>query len=115
MSLNMPLIYRLMGDWHQQHIDFSYTAQTGLSRPIAHGVSLGGFVMRHIIGSFFPENPERMKRFKTRITSPVVPGTILQTRMWQVAEKEIRFQLVDADIDKTKTKPHLNFGICEWE
>ena len=40
MPLNMPLIYRLMGDWHQQHIDFAYTEQTGLARPIAHGVSL---------------------------------------------------------------------------
>mgnify|MGYP000556270107 CR=1 FL=1 len=32
MPLNMPLIYRLMGDWHQQHIDFAYTEQTGLAR-----------------------------------------------------------------------------------
>ena len=27
MPYNMPLIYRLMGDWHQQHIDWSYTEQ----------------------------------------------------------------------------------------
>ncbi|MFR5091470.1 MAG: 3-alpha,7-alpha,12-alpha-trihydroxy-5-beta-cholest-24-enoyl-CoA hydratase [Adlercreutzia equolifaciens] len=27
-----PLIYRLMGDWHQQHIDWAYTEQTGLAR-----------------------------------------------------------------------------------
>ena len=97
MPLNMPLIYRLMGDWHQQHIDFAYTEQTGLARPIAHGVSLGGFTMRHIISSFFPGEPERMKRFKTRITSPVLPGTTLQTRMWKVGDNKIRFQLVDAD------------------
>lgn len=74
MPYNMPLIYRLMGDWHQQHIDWSYTEQTGLERPIAHGVSLGGFTMRHIISRWFPGEPERMKRFKTRITSPVIPG-----------------------------------------
>lgn len=30
---NWPLVYRLMGDWHQQHIDWSYTEQTGLERP----------------------------------------------------------------------------------
>ena len=29
-GLNWPLVYRLMGDWHQQHIDWSYTEQTGL-------------------------------------------------------------------------------------
>ena len=44
--------------------DSAYTEQTGLARPIAHGVSLGGFTMRHIISSFFPGEPERMKRFK---------------------------------------------------
>lgn len=115
MPLNMPLIYRLMGDWHQQHIDFAYTEQTGLERPIAHGVSLGGFAMRHIISSFFPGEPERMKRFKTRITSPVLPGTTLQTRMWKVGDKEIRFQLVDADADdRRQAAPelrHLRVGV----
>ena len=115
MALNMPLIYRLMGDWHQQHIDFAYTEQTGLARPIAHGVALGGFSMRHVISAFFPGEPERLRRFKTRITSPVLPGTTLETRMWQVGEKEVRFQLVDADADETGAKPHLNYGIVEWE
>ena len=71
--------------------------------------------MRHIISSFFPGEPERMTRFKTRITSPVLPGTALETRMWKVGENEIRFQLVDADADQTGAKPHLNFGICEWD
>lgn len=115
MPYNMPLIYRLMGDWHQQHIDWSYTEQTGLSRPIAHGVSLGGFAMRHIIASCFPDEPERMRRFKTRITSPVLPGTRLATYIWRVGDKEIRFRLVDADYAETNAKPHLDFGICEWE
>ena len=36
MPLNMPLIYRLMGDWHQQHIDFAYTEQTGLALSLIH-------------------------------------------------------------------------------
>lgn len=115
MAYNMPLLYRLMGDWHQQHINWSYTKQTGLERPIAHGVALGGYVMRHAISTFFPSEPERMTRFKTRITSPVIPGCKLHTKMWQISEKEIRFQLVDADADETSAKPHLNWGIIEWE
>ena len=111
---NMPLIYRLMGDWHQQHIDWAYTEQTGLARPIVHGVSLGGFAMRHLISTWFPGQPERMTRFKTRITSPVIPGQTLTTRMWRVGENEGRFQLVDADANMTGAKPHLNYGIVEW-
>lgn len=111
---NMPLIYRLMGDWHQQHIDWAYTEQTGLERPIVHGVSLGGFAMRHLISTFIPHEPSRMTRFKTRITSPVIPGQTLTTRMWRVSENEARFQLIDVDADETDAKPHLNYGIFEW-
>ncbi|MCL1848009.1 MAG: 3-alpha,7-alpha,12-alpha-trihydroxy-5-beta-cholest-24-enoyl-CoA hydratase [Coriobacteriia bacterium] len=113
--LNQPLIFRLMGDWHEQHVDWSYTEQTGLDRPIAHAISYAGLVMLHAIASFFPGEPERMTRFKTRVTSPLVPGTKLHTRMWKVGEKELRFQLVDADADETGAKPHLNWGIIEWD
>ena len=102
---NMPLIYRLMGDWHQQHIDWTYTEQTGLERPIVHGVSLGGFAMRHLISTFIPHEPSRMTRFKTRITSPVIPGQTLTTRMWRVSENEARFQLIDVNADETGAKP----------
>ena len=112
--LNQPLIYRLMGDWHQQHIDWSYTEQTGLDRPIAHAISYAGMVMRHAIGTYFPGEPERMTRFKTRVTAPLVPGTALRTEMWKVGEREIRFRLVDANCEETGAKPHLNWGIIEW-
>jgi hypothetical protein len=113
--LNQPLIYRLMGDWHQQHIDWEYTKQTGLERPIAHAISYAGMVMRHAIASYIPHEPERLTRFKTRVTSPLVPGTKLHTKLWQVGDKELRFQLVDADADETGAKPHLNYGIIEWK
>ncbi|MDR0500217.1 MAG: hypothetical protein LBG97_03085 [Coriobacteriales bacterium] len=113
--LNQPLIYRLMGDWHQQHIDWSYTKQTGLERPIAHAISYAGVVMRHAIANYFPGEPERMTRFKTRVTSPLLPGTILHTRLWQVGQNELRFALYDADADEKQSKPHLNFGIIQWK
>ena len=32
-GLQWPLIYSMMGDWHQQHIDWSYTEQTRSCRP----------------------------------------------------------------------------------
>lgn len=47
--------------------------------------------MRHAINSYMPGEPERIKRFKTRITSPVHPGTTLRTELWQVAPGELRF------------------------
>ena len=108
-----PLIYRLMGDWHQQHIDWAYTEQTGLARPINHGVCTAGIAMRHLIALLIPGQPERLRRFKCRFTSPVLPGTRLCTQVWKVGEGEARFRMVDAD-DAT-ARPFLNFCLAEWE
>lgn len=113
MPLNMPLIYRLMGDWHQQHIDWAYTEQTGLARPINHGVCTAGIAMRHLIALLIPGQPERLRRFKCRFTSPVLPGTRLCTQVWKMGEGEARFRVVDAD--DGAARPFLNFCLAEWE
>ena len=110
---NWPLVYRLMGDWHQQHIDWSYTEQTGLERPIAHGVSSAGVAMRHVISLLFPGHPDAMTRFKCRFTSPVLPGVRLRTIVWKTAEGEAKFRMVNADAPDSK--PLLNHGIVEWD
>ena len=121
-GLQWPLIYRMMGDWHQQHIDWSYTEQTGLVRPINHGVCSAGIAMRHVIKLLFPGEPERMKRFKCRFTSPVLPGTKLRTQVWKVSDTEARFRMVDAEAfdaavaaGERTPKPFLNSCIVEWE
>ena len=121
-GLQWPLIYRMMGDWHQQHIDWSYTEQTGLARPINHGVCSAGIAMRHVIKLLFPGEPERMKRFKCRFTSPVLPGTKLRTQVWKVSDTEARFRMVDAEAfdaavaaGERTPKPFLNSCIVEWE
>ena len=111
---NQALIYRLSGDYHPQHIDWDYAAENGEPRPILHAISYAGVVMRHAINAFVPGEPERITRFKTRITSPVHPGSTLTTRLWKVKEGELRFALVDADVDQTGAKPHLNWGIIEY-
>ncbi|MFR7746309.1 MAG: MaoC/PaaZ C-terminal domain-containing protein [Eggerthellaceae bacterium] len=111
-GLNWPLIYRLMGDWHQQHIDWSYTEQTGLPRPIAHGVSTAGVAMRHLISTFIPGEPERLARFKCRFTSPVIPGSKLRTEMWRMGDGSVHFRMADGD--DPAAKPHLNYGIAEF-
>ena len=95
---NWPLVYRLMGDWHQQHIDWSYTEQTGLERPIAHGVSSAGVAMRHVISLLFPGHPEAMTRFKCRFTSPVLPGVRLRTIVWAGIGIAVFQQLVGINI-----------------
>ena len=111
---NQALIYRLSGDYHPQHIDWDYAAKNGEPRPILHAISYAGVVMRHAINQFVTGEPERITRFKTRITSPVHPGTVLKTQLWKVGEGELRFRLVDEDFEKTGAKPHLNWGIIDY-
>jgi acyl dehydratase len=113
IPLNQALIYRLSGDYHPQHIDWDYAAANNEPRPILHAISYAGVVMRHFIKTFIPGEPERLRRFKTRITSPVHPGSTLKTQLWQVGDGEARFKLVPAADDSAK--PHLNWGIIEWE
>lgn len=108
-----PLIYRLMGDWHQQHIDWAYTAQTELARPINHGVCTAGIAMRHLIALLIPGQPERLRRFKCRFTAPVLPGMRLCTQVWKVGEGEARFRMVNAD--EPEAKPYLSACLVEWE
>jgi acyl dehydratase len=109
---NQALIYRLSGDYHPQHIDWDYAARNGEPRPILHAISYAGVVMRHFIRTHIPDQPERLTRFKTRITAPVHPGETLATELWQVGPGEARFRLVQAA--DPAAKPHLNWGIIEW-
>ncbi|MDR0489082.1 MAG: 3-alpha,7-alpha,12-alpha-trihydroxy-5-beta-cholest-24-enoyl-CoA hydratase [Propionibacteriaceae bacterium] len=112
IPFNQALIYRLSGDYHPQHIDWDYAAQNNEPRPILHAISYAGVVMRHAISTFIPDQPERLTRFKTRITSPVHPGATLATHLWKVSDTEARFMLVEAN--DPQAKPHLNWGIIEW-
>ncbi|NTW39124.1 MAG: 3-alpha,7-alpha,12-alpha-trihydroxy-5-beta-cholest-24-enoyl-CoA hydratase [Cellulomonadaceae bacterium] len=108
---NQALIYRLSGDFHPQHVDWEYAAANGQPRPILHAVSFAGVASRHFISSFIPGEPERLTRFKTRITASVLPGATVVTQMWRMAENRVHFRLVDVD---PTAKPYLNFGIIEW-
>ena len=69
--------------------------------------------MRHIIAAFIPGQPERLRRFKCRFTSPVLPGARVCTQMWRFGEGCIHFRMVDAD--DSAAKPYLDYGIAEWE
>ncbi|MDR0626666.1 MAG: hypothetical protein LBG11_05315 [Bifidobacteriaceae bacterium] len=113
IPFNQALIYRLSGDYHPQHIDWDYAARNNEPRPILHAISYAGVVMRHFIKTFIPDEPERLTRFKTRITAPVHPGDKLATELWQVGPAEARFRLVQAG--DPAAKPHLNWGVIEWK
>lgn len=108
---NQTLIYRLSGDYHPQHVDWEYAAENGQPRPILHAISFAGVACRHIINTLIPGEPERLTRFKTRITNSLLPGCTVKTQMWKMGENKIHFRLIDADTEKA----YLNFAVVEWK
>ncbi len=113
IPLNQALIYRLSGDYHPQHIDWEYAQQFGYDKPILHAVSTAGFACRHIVRTFMPGEPEKLTRFKTRITRHLYPGVTIKTQMWKMDDKVAHFRVIDAD--HPEEKPYLNWGIVEWK
>lgn len=111
IPFNQALIYRLQGDYHPQHADWEYAAELGYERPILHAVSTAGVACRHIIRTLFPGEPERLTRFKTRITAPLLPGCTIKTQMWKMGDNLIHFRVVDAETGKA----YLNFALVEWK
>lgn len=109
---NQALIYRLSGDFHPQHIEWAYAQEFGHPKPILHAISTAGVACRHIIKTFIPGQPERLTRFKTRITKPFLPGSPLKTQMWKWDDNSIRFRVVNAD---DPSLIYLNFALVEWK
>lgn len=109
---NQALIYRLSGDYHPQHIDWQYAKDNGHPKPILHAVSTAGVACRHIIRTMFPGQPERLTRFKTRITKPFLPGSALKTQIWKWDANSVRFRVINAD---DPNLIYLNFALVEWK
>lgn len=112
ISLNRALIYRLSGDTHPQHVDWDYAQKVGYPKPNLHAVSTAGTTCRHIINTFIPGEPERLTRFKTRITKPLFPGVTIKIQMWKWDDHSIRFRVINANEPETV---YLNFALAEWK
>lgn len=105
-------VYRLSGDDHPQHVDWEYAAEIGYERPILHAVSTAGVACRHIINTVLDGDSERLTRFKTRITKPLLPGVNVTTQIWKWDDNSIHFRVINADDPSTI---YLNFALAEFK
>lgn len=111
IPLNQALIYRLSGDWFKVHADWEYAKKCGYKKPILHGLSTSGFACRHITQSLFPGEPEKITRFKVRITAPLYPGSTIKTQIWKMGHNVVHFRVANAETGVN----HLNYGLVEWK
>lgn len=105
------LFYRLTGDTNLIHVDPDYAKNMKFDQPIVQGLCSFGFACRMMIDKLFPGEPERAARMAAQMSSPLLPGTPVETRIWKIEEGKAYFQFVN----KSTGKPVLNRGVFEWK
>lgn len=105
------LLYRLTGDTNLIHVDPEYAKNMKFDQPIVQGLCSFGFACRMMIGALIPGEPERAARMAAQMSSPLLPGTPVQTQIWKMKEGKAYFRFVD----KNTGKAVLNRGVFEWK
>lgn len=77
------LIYRLTGDLNPLHSDPQVAHKAGFERPILHGLASFGIAGWAILDRFCEARPEVLTSLSCRMSAPVFPGAVLETRLWR--------------------------------
>jgi acyl dehydratase len=65
------------------HADPAEAAKVGFDRPILHGMCSYGIACRAILKTICDYDYTLIENFDARFTSPVLPGDVITTDMWQ--------------------------------
>ena len=80
---DQALLFRLTGDRNPLHADPTEAIKAGFDKPILHGMCSYGVACRAILKTICNYDCNLIKSFDARFTSPVVPGDIITTDIWQ--------------------------------
>lgn len=111
MSPVQNALYRLTGDTNLIHVDPEYAKNMKFDQPIMQGLCSFGFACRMMIGVLFPGEPERMTRMAAAMTSPLLPGSAVETQVWKMGDNVAHFRLVNKETGKAV----LDRGEFEWK
>ena len=107
---DQPLMFRLSGDTFQLHVDAEFAKMAGFDKPIMHGLCTHGFACRALIQSLIPGEPEKARRLACRFTKPLYPGVAIKTLIWQTAENEALWKIINTETDEVV----IDRGIFEY-
>jgi acyl dehydratase len=79
------LIYRLSADLNPLHADPEVARAAGFDRPILHGLATYGIAARALVQACCGNNPAGLKQLSARFSSPVFPGELIRTEIWDDA------------------------------
>ena len=92
---DQPLLYRLNGDHNPLHSDPARARAAGFDRPILHGNCTFGFAARAVLHHVADGDPARVRAVGCRFVSPVLPGDVLETRIWRTDDGAVFNASVD--------------------
>lgn len=70
------------------HVDPVVTKENGYDTPILHGPCTIGFATRAIALAYCGNSPHNLEMVHCRFSSPVIPGDLLRTEIWDVTEQD---------------------------
>lgn len=80
---DQALLFRLTGDRNPLHADPAKASAAGFDVPILHGMCTYGIACRAILQTICDYDHTLIEGFDARFTSPVMPGDVVTTDMWQ--------------------------------
>ena len=95
MPDNIAVLYRLMGDTNDIHIDTEFAKSFGYEKPFTQGLCTFGFVTRMLIQAAIPYQPERVKHVYAQMRSVCFPGQNMRLEAWKEGEGKLIFRLKD--------------------
>ncbi|MBV7483334.1 MaoC/PaaZ C-terminal domain-containing protein [Bordetella sp. BOR01] len=99
------LIYRLSGDPNPLHVEPAVAAKAGFARPILHGRCTFGVAAWALMRLCAGYDPRRLTRMHCRFSSPVFPGEVIRTEVWQDGS-EVRFRAIVQERDNIVVLSH---------
>ena len=90
-SPGQALIYRLSGDRNPHCTDPARARADGFERPILQGLCTYGFGCRALLQGLCDGDVGRFGSMTARLSQPVFPGDVLETRIWR-SESGVQFQ-----------------------
>lgn len=81
--LDQALIFRLSGDLNPLHADPVYARRAGFAAPVLHGRCTYGIACHAILQTICDYDFTLISGLDARFSSPVYPGDLITTEMWQ--------------------------------
>ena len=80
---DQALLFRLSGDLNPLHVDPLVASEAGFDTPLLHGRCTYGIACHAVLKTVCDYDFTLISGFDARFSSPVFPGDIVTTEMWQ--------------------------------